>query len=246
MKILSERHVDGVAVYRDSSEIPAFVVMDWIEGPSLQEAVEARAFRDWNTILRTAKHLTRVIRNAHELPERVLHRDLRPSNVMLRDFYSDPDNWKVMVLDFDLSWHLGAEERSVVHGSTLYGYLAPEQIMRVPGVSTRHSAVDSFGLGMVMSSWRVAGIHFRRSTGIPTGVKQFGMSARGTFLINGPPCRSDLLDSLSMRRGTSKQKGGTSLRSRPNWINYWLQPQYRPRWSLRTSSQRKWRAEPAF
>ncbi|MBI5918718.1 MAG: protein kinase [Nitrosomonadales bacterium] len=158
MRILSDRGVPGVVTYRDSSEIPAFVVMDWVDGPSLEEAVEARHFQDWSTILRTAKHLTRVIREAHELPERVLHRDLRPSNVMLMNFYSEPDEWKVVVLDFDLSWHLGADEKSVIHGSTLYGYLAPEQIARLAGVSTRHSAVDSFGLGMIMF-FMVSGRH---------------------------------------------------------------------------------------
>jgi len=150
MSILSDRAVDGVVTYRDSSEIPAFVVMDWVEGPSLQEAVDARQLQDWYGIIRCSKQLTKIIQDAHELPERVLHRDLRPSNVMLQDFYSDPDGWRVVVLDFDLSWHRGATEKSVVHGSTLFGYLAPEQIVRIPGVSTRHSAVDSFGLGMVL------------------------------------------------------------------------------------------------
>jgi len=150
MRILAQNRLDGVVAYRDSSEIPAFVVMEWIDGPSLEEAVEARQLSSWTDILRTSTHLTRIIRQAHELPERVLHRDLRPSNVMLKGFYAEPDHWKVMVLDFDLSWHRGATERSVVHGSTLFGYLAPEQIVRISGVSTRHSAVDSFGLGMIL------------------------------------------------------------------------------------------------
>jgi len=150
MHILSKRKVDGVVEYRDSSEIPAFVVMDWVEGPSLQEAVKSKLLQDWDMVLRVGKYLARIIRAAHELPERVLHRDLRPSNVMLKDFYTDPHDWRVVVLDFDLSWHRGSTEKSVVFGSTLYGYLAPEQIQRLHGVSTRHSAVDSFGLGMTL------------------------------------------------------------------------------------------------
>ena len=54
------------------------------------------------------------------------------------------------VLDFDLSWHRDAFEKSVTYGSTSLGYLAPEQIQELPDVSTRHAAVDSFGLGMVL------------------------------------------------------------------------------------------------
>lgn len=42
MHILGEHNVDGVVTYRDSSEIPAFAVIDWVEGPSLQEAVESK------------------------------------------------------------------------------------------------------------------------------------------------------------------------------------------------------------
>jgi serine/threonine protein kinase len=69
---------------------------------------------------------------------------------MLNDYYSATGEWQVVVLDFDLSWHRGSVERSVVHGSTLLGYLAPEQIQPIQGVSTRHAAVDSFGLGMLL------------------------------------------------------------------------------------------------
>jgi serine/threonine protein kinase len=158
MRILSKHKVDGVVEYRDSSEIPAFAVMDWVEGPSLQEAVQSKLLQGWDMILRVGKHLSRIVRHAHELPERVLHRDLRPSNVMLKNFYTDPQDWRVVVLDFDLSWHRGSTEKSVVFGSTLYGYLAPEQIQRLHGVSTRHSAVDSFGLGMTLF-FMVSGRH---------------------------------------------------------------------------------------
>jgi serine/threonine protein kinase len=150
MRILGNHNVEGVVAYRDSSEIPAMVVMDWIEGPTLQQAVCAKMLRRWDLVLRMAKHLTRILRRAHELPERVLHRDLRPSNVMLKDFFTKGEDWRVVVLDFDLSWHRGATERSVTHGAAMFGFLAPEQIQKIPGISTRHAAVDSFGLGMVL------------------------------------------------------------------------------------------------
>jgi hypothetical protein len=67
---------------------------------------------------------------------------------MLRHYWSIqvPD---VVVLDFDLSWHKGSLEASVVHTSA-FGYLAPEQLERRSNVSTRHAAVDAFGLGMTL------------------------------------------------------------------------------------------------
>ena len=149
MRFLMNRDVAGMVAYRQASEIPAFVVMDWVNGPTLHEAQKAHQINDWDSILKIGLQITDVIHRAHAIPERVLHRDIRPSNIMLEGFYSCPNDWRVVVLDFDLSWHQGALEQSVVHGA-LFGYLAPEQIQATPGISTRHAAVDSFGLGMTL------------------------------------------------------------------------------------------------
>ena len=149
MRFLKDRNVAGMVAYQEASEIPAFAVMDWVDGPTLSEAQEARQIDDWSYILKIGLQMTDIIRRAHAIPERVLHRDIRPSNIMLEGFYSCPDEWRVVVLDFDLSWHQGALEQSVIHGA-LFGYLAPEQIHATPGASTRHAAVDSFGVGMTL------------------------------------------------------------------------------------------------
>jgi serine/threonine protein kinase len=150
MQILNEHALQGVVRFLDASEIPAVVVMEYVPGPTLSEAVHATQVDTWQDILEIAKKLALVIDQAHSLPERVLHRDLRPNNVMLRHFYDEPGLLDVRVLDFDLSWHKDAFEKSVVHGAAPTGYLAPEQLTNVPGVTTRHAAVDSFGLGMTL------------------------------------------------------------------------------------------------
>lgn len=150
MQILQKNQVEGMVPYRKTFEIPACVVMDWIDGPDLNQAVSSRLVHHWEVVLRIGSDIAEIVRRGHVLTERVLHRDIRPSNVMLRHFFTCKDDWDVVVLDFDLSWHRGALERSVVHGSTTFGYLAPEQIQDIRGVSTRHAAVDSFGIGMVL------------------------------------------------------------------------------------------------
>jgi eukaryotic-like serine/threonine-protein kinase len=94
--------------------------------------------------------LADIIHRTHLLPERVLHRDIRPPNIMLKNLYTDRHNWCVVVLDFDLSWHHGSLELSIASPQTMNGFLAPEQLVRKPGVSTRNSAVDSYGLGMTL------------------------------------------------------------------------------------------------
>ena len=150
MRILTERNVQGIVGYKNAYEIPSFVVMDWIDGPNIDKAKRSKMINDWTNILKIGKDLAIILENAHRIPERVLHRDLRPPNIMLKGFYDNPNTYEVVVLDFDLSWHLGASEKSLVGAGTTTGYLAPEQIHPQPNVSTRHSAVDSFGLGMTL------------------------------------------------------------------------------------------------
>ncbi|MGD0037349.1 MAG: protein kinase [Bacteroidota bacterium] len=150
MKLLSNRNVNGVVGYKEAYEIPAFVVMDWIDGPNLDLAIKTKEIQGWQNILKIGRSLSKIIENAHRIPERVLHRDIRPPNIMLQGFYSDRLKWKVVVLDFDLSWHLGASEKSIVGSGSTTGYLAPEQIQQSASVSTRHAAVDSYGIGMTL------------------------------------------------------------------------------------------------
>jgi hypothetical protein len=175
MRILSEAGVKGMVPYRDAGEIPAFAVMELIDGPNLRAAVEGRFVGEWPEILRIGWDLTRIIRSAHQLPQRVLHRDIRPSNIMLEGFFSRPDDWRVVVLDFDLSWHKDAMELSVMNANAVSGYLAPEQISATAGASTRHSAVDSFGLGMTlfyMAGAREPMFAQHRHRDWPTNVRQ--------------------------------------------------------------------------
>jgi hypothetical protein len=68
---------------------------------------------------------------------------------MLRGFYGK-GGWSVVILDFDLSWHRDAFEESIVQGSMVTGYLAPEQVQRNSEFSTRNAAVDSYGFGMTL------------------------------------------------------------------------------------------------
>jgi eukaryotic-like serine/threonine-protein kinase len=150
MRILGEKNVDGMVRYHAASEIPATLIMDWVEGPNLNQVVESGTLDDWERILDIGRQLAEIIASAHALPERVLHRDIRPPNMIISGYWDGEEPLKVKVLDFDLSWHRGSVEKSVIFGSQLSGYLAPEQVQRRVGVSTQHASVDSYGLGMTL------------------------------------------------------------------------------------------------
>lgn len=158
MEILTNCNQKGVVKHLFASEIPACSVMEYIAGPTLTQAVEDKVVKDWGQILDIGCNLTDVIRNSHLLPQRVLHRDIRPSNVMIRNGWNDEADWELVVLDFDLSWHKDARELSVTTGTNQSGYLAPEQINRSAKVSTKNAGVDSYGVGMTLYFLRT-GIH---------------------------------------------------------------------------------------
>ena len=52
MRFLMNRDISGLVAYREASEIPAFVVMDWVDGPTLSEARAAHQINDWGSILK--------------------------------------------------------------------------------------------------------------------------------------------------------------------------------------------------
>lgn len=151
MRILSDRHVVGMVPYIDAFELPPTVVMEYIDGPNLQELQQRGGLTTLDDILRISYRVAQIVHSGHMLPERVLHRDIRPANIMIKDYYTNGDLNAIVVLDFDLSWHKGSQERSIDLGSVAtMGYLAPELVVRSSQVSTRSTAVDVFGLAMTM------------------------------------------------------------------------------------------------
>jgi eukaryotic-like serine/threonine-protein kinase len=154
MQLLTDvPNLTGVVKYIAASEIPAFVAMEWVEGPTLELAVKNKSFTDWGDRLRVAKELAEKIHQVHSLPTSVLHRDLRPANIILRDFYElqHDASWEVVILDFDLSWHKGAQGVTMLSENSKIGYLAPEQLADSNSETRRrNAAVDSFGFGMTL------------------------------------------------------------------------------------------------
>jgi len=69
---------------------------------------------------------------------------------MLRGLYTSEER-EVAVLDFDLSWHVGAIGNTIApHVMQAMGYLSPEQRSATGGITTRNATVDSFGLAMTL------------------------------------------------------------------------------------------------
>ncbi|MCF7911448.1 MAG: protein kinase [Candidatus Cloacimonetes bacterium] len=150
MKILNKHNIDGMAKLIDASEIPAIIIMDWINGSNLKEVVQQNQLTNDIDFLSFFIKLTKIINSAHLLPENVLHRDIRPTNIMIGWHDGELDLNDIHVLDFDLAWYKSSIESKEVSFSIGNGYLAPEQLVSNSNISTINAAVDSFGVGMTL------------------------------------------------------------------------------------------------
>lgn len=153
MRILSSRGVDGMVTYDGAHEIPPCVIMPFLHGENLETAARRPSFCLDTDGISVARRVAEIVKAAHDLPERVLHRDIRPANVIIRapQFAEESLAERVVVLDFDLSWHEGAEQDNAVsqHMATVLSYLAPEQL-KDSNSSRRHAKVDTYGLCMTL------------------------------------------------------------------------------------------------
>jgi serine/threonine protein kinase len=117
----------------------AVIVMELVRGPSLQAQLARLRVLPVGAALRVAEHVASGLAAAHE--QGVLHRDVKPSNVLV-----SPDG-QAKLTDFgvakDLMWTLEALTRSGTGLGTL-GYMAPEQITSARGVD---AAADLYALG---------------------------------------------------------------------------------------------------
>jgi len=113
-----------------------FIVMEYVEGRTLDDIITARGALDADLALDYALQIGLAIDHAHR--QGVIHRDLRPPNVLVSD------TGVLKVADFGTSRFL----EIAAHGTTVIGsppYMAPEQF---DGRAVFASDLYSFGVTM--------------------------------------------------------------------------------------------------
>jgi len=150
-KLLTERNIKGMVPFKNSFEVPPSMIMDYIDGPTLEDVVKSKQLNEIKDILGVFRKILRIINEAHSCKDIILHRDIKPTNIMLENYYDPRNPLNVIILDFDLSWYKGAIGKSLLSGTRLHSYAAPEQISETTSrVSTKNTAVDIYSLGMLL------------------------------------------------------------------------------------------------
>ena len=157
LEYLTDARVPGTARLVAAFEIPTAVVMEYVEGASLSETIKADLLEPWPDRLLVMVNVCKHLMFSHNLPQGVLHRDVRPSNIMLPFVYWTQEaveaaghtRHEVTLLNYDLSWHTLAVGETIIGSSEESGYYAPEQATR-DSAPSRSTLVDSYGVGMTL------------------------------------------------------------------------------------------------
>jgi serine/threonine protein kinase/Flp pilus assembly protein TadD len=146
-------HPNTIRVYDfGEHEGQLYLAMEFLNGPSLRQVADAAERFDIRRIVRIGKQVAHALGAIHALG--LVHRDLKPDNVMLIESYGETDF--VKVLDFGIAKSLDDDMHLTGTGSPIGtpAYMSPEQAMG-RAVDAR---TDLYALGIMlyrMASGRV-------------------------------------------------------------------------------------------
>ncbi|KAJ1435330.1 Serine/threonine-protein kinase, active site [Sesbania bispinosa] len=110
-----------------ASDTEMFLIYNYLPGGNLEKFIQERSRRavDWRILHKIALDIARALAYLHDqCVPRVLHRDVKPSNILLDDDYN------AYLSDFGLARLLGTSETHATTGvAGTFGYVAPEYAM---------------------------------------------------------------------------------------------------------------------
>lgn len=135
---LSHPHIIPIHAVRESGELLYFV-MKYVEGRPLDDVIRAQGPLPVPMVVQILGEVAGALAYAHR--KGVVHRDMKPSNIML-----DDDGWAV-VTDFGIA-KVAQKEALTLTGSTVGtpAYMSPEQCSGAKDITGRS---DQYSLGIV-------------------------------------------------------------------------------------------------
>lgn len=184
---IHHQNVVNVTDFGVENEIMPFLVMEYIEGISLDEFLRTEQRLSPENALEILRPITLGVSEAHK--KGITHRDLKPLNVMLKKGY--PTSQGVKVLDFGLAKIKSTESfASLVQAKTtnLLGtphYMPPEQWAN-EGIDSRS---DIYSIGIILFQMLTGDVPFKGDS-IPTIMYQHlqtDVPALASFGVFVPP-----------------------------------------------------------
>lgn len=118
-----------------------YVVMDYIEGESLNKVLDAYGAQPQEAVIEWAKQLSDVLDYLHTQEPPVIYRDMKPANIMLK-----PDG-TVRLIDFGIAREYKEGKDGDTEAIGTRGYAAPEQF---GGKGQTDARTDIYSLGVTL------------------------------------------------------------------------------------------------
>lgn len=139
--ILRSLHHDGLPAFMDEYESDAayYVVREHVEGTPLDKYAASRDLTEAQAVALCVK-LCDILVYLHGLEPPVIHRDVKPQNVIVRE------NGDVYLIDFDIARTYDADAQTDTRFIGTRAYAPPEQY----GFSQTDKRADIFALGILL------------------------------------------------------------------------------------------------
>ena len=118
-----------------------YVIMDYIEGESLNKVLDAYGAQPQEAVIEWAKQLSEVLDYLHTQNPPVIYRDMKPANIMLK-----PDG-TVRLIDFGIAREYKEGKEGDTEAIGTRGYAAPEQF---GGRGQTDARTDIYSLGVTL------------------------------------------------------------------------------------------------
>ena len=118
-----------------------YIVMDYIEGESLNKVLDAYGAQPQEAVIEWAKQLSDVLDYLHTQNPPVIYRDMKPANIMLK-----PDG-TVRLIDFGIAREYKEGKAGDTEAIGTRGYAAPEQF---GGRGQTDARTDIYSLGVTL------------------------------------------------------------------------------------------------
>lgn len=156
-------HPNVAAVY-DFGETPdglVFLAMEFIEGETLGKRLDRESTLPPARAVDVVRQIASGLSVAHELPEPVVHRDLKPDNILLKAT-RDGSDW-VKIVDFGIAKAVKRDTQLLTSPGLVVGtprYMSPEQLTG----ATIDVRSDIYALGMIAFQMLTGRMPFRSAS----------------------------------------------------------------------------------
>lgn len=202
-----------------------YLIEEYIQGITLETYIEQFGCLDLDAAGRVIEYLCRTLEKLHRHIPPVVHRDIKPTNIMLQgDFKKGHGIVSVYLIDFNTARVFDAERNRDTELIGTRGFAAPEQY----GFSQSDARTDIYGLGVLLN-YMLCGKLIR--DGIYADHQEVSQIIRKATQID-PEKRyqtaEEMLDAMqqSMILDEATDKVSLNDKSRPAWTRF-LPPGFR-------------------